>query len=291
MPSKSLPWLSLLSFPCTVISYLYFYGLPKTDQIYLFFCERGYYQHISVFLFWFGILLLIVKAIQYSRELKAFAMPLPDGAIAPKEAWELAGKMPTEFKYTVLGVRITQLLRGFGRQDELGPLMDRLSEGDRQALERSYAWLEWIRTLPPIVGLLGTLDGLRSGTQDLSSISSAGDVGALRGALQQFALSSSTAFDTTLLGLTAALIISSGSFFLRKKEERFLVQVDRVAETLARGFQQQSRLEIALQQVADVFLHKLQGTLRAIMAEAAGRPLGDHARSFTEERHASREPK
>lgn len=238
-------------------------GAPvKHNAVYDFFCGRGWYQHGSLVMFFYGLLLVGGRYRRLRQESGALNLTFASKTVTPEDATAMAEKLPSRYRGTLLGRRLSNLLRGYSRQEEVGPLLDRLSENDREELERNTSLLSWVRGLPPVFGLLGTLDGLRGGTAEISRINSANDVESLRKALQDFAQNSSTAFDTTLLGISCAVLISAGIFLLRKSEDDLLARVDEVAHALARRFARKSP--------HDEDAHGVARVLEAALKNAAG---------------------
>ncbi len=233
-------------------------GAVKEGAIFDFFCNRGWYQHGSLIMFFYGLLLVGGRYWTLRQESGALNLSFANKTVTPEDATAMAEKLPSRYRGTILGNRLANLLRGYSRQEEVGPLLDRLAENDRAELERNTSLLSWVRGLPPVFGLLGTLDGLRGGTAEISRISSASDVESLRKALQTFAQNSSTAFDTTLLGISCAVLVSAGIFLLRKSEDDLLARVDDVAHTLARRFARKSRHDEEAQGV----VHALEAALK-----------------------------
>jgi biopolymer transport protein ExbB/TolQ len=192
-------------------------------------------------------------------------MDLPDFQIAPEAAANIAERIPKGYRDTIFGRRVAEALRGYARHEDVGPLMDRLAQNDRDNLERSASLLSWVRSMPPVLGLLGTLDGLRGGTAEIATISGADSLDKMRTALQRFALASSTAFDCTLMGIIAALILSVFIFFLRKREDAFLGAVDLRAHQFSSQFQRRSEMEDGILKLArdlmDGFFGRLETAL------------------------------
>jgi len=121
--------------------------------------------------------------------------------------------------------------------------------------------------MPPVLGLLGTLDGLRGGTSEIATISGADSLDKMRTALQRFALASSTAFDCTLMGIIAALILSVFIFFQRKREDAYLVAVDLKAHRLSRQFQRRSEIEDGILKLARELMAGFFGRLESTLAK------------------------
>lgn len=249
MRYRSLSLLPVLSIPSTALTYAFFYRSPEGDFLYEFFCNRGYYQHLIVFLFWLGLWMLVRRFLILLTEKHALQLEMPSLRMSPDQAASLTRNIPEEYQRSLVGKRVAALWRGYGRQEDVGPLVDRLAQRDRAEVEQRYSGVSWVRTLPPIVGLLGTLDGLRGGTTDLAHLSGSGDLSAIRTALRGFALSSSTAFDTTLLGLIVALILSVVIFVLQQQEYQLLSALDELASEMARLFLKPPSLDATLRAV------------------------------------------
>jgi biopolymer transport protein ExbB/TolQ len=247
------------------ITYAVLYLVVQHGPVYDFMCRRGFYQHISTALLFYGLLLVGYRRFEFRRELASLQMDLPTFQIAPEDAAKFAELIPREYRNTIFGHRIAEALLGYARHEDVGPLMDRLAQNDRDNLERSASLLSWVRSMPPVLGLLGTLDGLRGGTAEIATISGADSLDKMRAALQNFALASSTAFDCTLMGIIAALILSVFIFFQRKREDAYLQVVDLKAHQLSRQFQRRSALEDGVLQLARElmagFFDRLESTL------------------------------
>ena len=243
------------------------YLVVEKGPIYDFMCNRGFYQHISIALLFYGLLLVVYRKVTFSRESKSLQMDLPDVQITPEQAAKFAERIPREYRDTFLGRRIAEALRGYARHEDVGPLMDRLAQNDREDLERSASLLSWVRSMPPVLGLLGTLDGLRGGTAEIATISGANNLDSMRTALQHFALASSTAFDCTLLGIIAALILSMFIFFLRRSEEAHLGLVDLKAIQVSKRFQRRSELEERVLSLATTFMSEFFERLEATLSK------------------------
>ena len=211
----------------TVLSLLF-----KSGPSYAFFASRGWYQPASVALFLFGGLLVAHRWWMFRPELSSAEMPIPNAVIPREDAAALASQFPEQYRHTILGKRLSKLLIGYARREPVGDLQGRLAGNDREELEDSASLLGWVRTLPPAIGLLGTLNGLRGGIADISTIGKTGDIEDLWRAMQSFAGHAGIAFDTTLLGIGAAVVLSALIFLVRRSENSHLARVDRIAEEL-----------------------------------------------------------
>ncbi|MDQ6665603.1 MAG: MotA/TolQ/ExbB proton channel family protein [Acidobacteriota bacterium] len=269
MPKKGL---NLLLFVIALLLTALFYGILsaffRPGPVYQFFSSRGWYQPVSLAFFFFGLLLTAARWWLFREEQASIAMPIPSAVMSRDEAAEISGQIAPEYLNRFLGRRIANLLKGYVRREELGPLEDRLAMNDRDELDASASLIGWVRSLPPLVGLLGTLDGLRGGIAEISMISNAGDLEELRHRLQLFAAHASTAFDTTLLGISAAAILSAIIFLVRKNEDTHLVRIDRIATELTRQFPHRTELEEEIRMTANGFMSGFMQTMEHAMAGA-----------------------
>jgi biopolymer transport protein ExbB/TolQ len=251
MPTKKMSALLFVGgIALAALVYAVLYLFVQKGPYYDFMCRRGFYQHVSTALFSYGLLLAAYRWIAFRREVASLKLAIPNERISPPDAALWADRIPSAFRDTFLGRRIAELLRGYARREDVGPLVDRLAANDREDLERSGSLLSWVRSMPPVLGLLGTLDGLRGGTAEIARISNASNVEQLRSGLQKFALSSSTAFDCTLMGIIYALVLSLFIFLLRKREDAHLGTIDKIAQSMSRRFMHRSQLGEELQELA-----------------------------------------
>ena len=249
------------------ITYAVLYGVVERGPVYDFMCGRGYYQHVSTALLFWGLLLIAHRWFAFKNELRSLQLEIPTIQITPEDAEKFAERIPREYRHTIFGRRVAEALRGYARHEDVGPLMDRLAQNDRENLERSASLLSWVRSMPPVLGLLGTLDGLRGGTAEIAIISGADSLDRMRTALQHFALASSTAFDCTLMGILCALVLSMFIFLLRKREDAHLSAVDLKADMLSRRFRRGSGLEEQFRQIANGFMAGVLKSLEESLAK------------------------
>ncbi len=241
----------------------------KSTGVYEFFFSRGFYQPLSLTFFFFGLLLLMGRWRAFRSETTSSDVKVPQGAIARENAQQLGTSIAAAHPFDVLAMRISNLLLGHARGEELSALEDRLRAKDRADLDQSASLISWVRSLPPLIGLLGTLDGLRGGIAEISQINNANDLEALRGRLQLFAQHASTAFDTTLLGIGAAAVLSAAVFLLRRSEDEYLGHVDSVADDLVRRFHHSSDIEARMAQAVNGIIGQLSAELHSLMSAAA----------------------
>jgi biopolymer transport protein ExbB/TolQ len=122
--------------------------------------------------------------------------------------------------------RITQALsnlRNLGRVADVDAILRAQGETDESAMETSYALLQGFVWAIPVLGFIGTVEGLSIAIGGFGSVlSSASDFEQIKVALRGVTGGLSTAFETTLQGLVAALAIQLLMTTLKKSEEEFL---------------------------------------------------------------------
>lgn len=274
----------------TGVFYTVLTASSKHGPAYAFFVNRGWYQPVIVALFFFGVLLIAYRWWTFRPELASAEMPMPNEIIPREDAAALAGQLPEQCRHTILGRRLSKLLTGYARREPVGDLQSRLAMVDRDEFEESASLLVWLRSLPPVIGLLGTLSGLRGAIADVSAIGNKGDLEDLRRAVQSFAAHAGLAFDTTLLGIGAGLVLSALIFLVRRSENAHLARVDRIAEDLARQFPYRSDLEDELRATAQGFLSGFLQTIERGMTAAVGPIVHAFRTEMREEFTTQREP-
>ena len=265
--------INLLCFLAAILFCGLFYalvaGIFKSTGIYEFFYSRGAYQPLSVTFFLFGVFLVAARWRSFRSETATSGVAVPQGQISREDARRLASGIKAANPFDLMATRVANLLFGHARGEELSALEERLKAKDRAEMDQSVSLIGWVRSLPPLIGLLGTLDGLRGGIAEISQINNANDLDALRGRLQLFAQHASTAFDTTLLGISAAAILSALVFLVRRSEDDYLARVDEAADNLVRRFHHSSDAESALNQALDGMMRQLGTELHILMSGAA----------------------
>lgn len=269
--SKLVPVIALgFAAVATWIFYAILYGVVRSGPTFSFFCDRGIYQHASVFFFLLGIALVLGRWLSMSKEESSLGVDLGSGPLDQSAASTLDAKFPSELRETLLGRRVSQLVKGFRRGEELGPLEARLADSDEQELEESTGLISLVRSLPPVIGLIGTLAGLRSGIAQIAQMSGGQSVEQIRSSLQGFAGSSSVAFDATLLGILCALLVSVALFLVRLRETRLMAQVNLTADDLARRFGKISTAEKQWEGLSEDLIKKLIQSLDSTLQGRAG---------------------
>ncbi len=114
-------------------------------------------------------------------------------------------------------------LRNLGRVTDVAEILRAQNETDESSMETSYSLLSGFVWAIPVLGFIGTVEGLSIAIGGFGGVlASASDFELVKTALQGVTGGLSTAFETTLHGLVAALVIQLTMTGLKKAEEEFL---------------------------------------------------------------------
>lgn len=226
---------------CGIIAVLLtagFYGLLATpfvrgssvDQI---FTQRGPTQHACVLLFFWSLIILLVKWTKVRLQRRAFEVP-----VIPSEAGFVISVSTVDRvldrindvvddprHFLILNRIVVALsnLRNLGRVGDVDEILRSQAQQDEAAIETSYSIVQGFVWGIPVLGFIGTVIGLSQAIGQFANVlGSADDVGELSSALRGVTGGLATAFDTTLVALVAALVIQLLVTLLRKEEEEFL---------------------------------------------------------------------
>ena len=114
-------------------------------------------------------------------------------------------------------------LRNLGRVTDVDDILRAQAETDESGMETSYSLLQGFVWAIPVLGFIGTVEGLSVAIGGFGNVlSSSSDFEQIKSALRGVTGGLSTAFETTLHGLVAALAIQLAQTGLKKGEEEFL---------------------------------------------------------------------
>ena len=114
-------------------------------------------------------------------------------------------------------------LRNIGRVSDVIDMLQSQAQNDEDRMESSYTIVRGFIWCVPVLGFIGTVLGLSYAMQNFGGVlTSGGGIESLKTNLTDVTAGLSTAFETTLQGLVAALSIQLVLSGLKKKEEQFL---------------------------------------------------------------------
>lgn len=113
-------------------------------------------------------------------------------------------------------------LKNLGQVTEVDAILRAQAETDESGMETSYSLLQGFVWAIPVLGFIGTVEGLSIAIGGFGGVLSSSDFEQIKIALRGVTGGLSTAFETTLQGLVAALAIQLTMTALKKSEEEFL---------------------------------------------------------------------
>lgn len=216
---------------------LLFLGImfPLRGSIGAIFLDRGWVNWAETLLFFWGSSILILKHIQNQRQLKAVLLNLFPSRLGDEiNSANVAAfidnvyKTPVALRDSIMVNRIRKALELFETRNsnsETSAFLTAQSEMDANRSSGSYALVKVFLWAIPILGFIGTVQGLSTAVGSLNMGDSA-DPEALKASLNSLTGGLGVAFDTTLLGLILSMILSFPLAAVQKKEDEMLTLVD-----------------------------------------------------------------
>ena len=143
-----------------------------------------------------------------------------------QEAYQLA-KGDESFLGQVLSAGLSKLQFGY---DQAVEAMQETSEDENMRLEHRLSYISLIGNISPMVGLMGTVQGMISAFQVIASSGATPDPGKLAAGI-------STALFTTLVGLMVAIPAIAAFSILRNRAARLVLEAGIASEDLMSRFQ------------------------------------------------------
>jgi biopolymer transport protein ExbB/TolQ len=114
-------------------------------------------------------------------------------------------------------------IRNMRRLSDARDILDSQADHDEAVSDSSYSIIRGIIWAIPVLGFIGTVLGLSDSIGGFGKVlASATNIDVLKPKLQEVTAGLSLAFETTLQGLLAALVIHMAMTFLKRSEEAFL---------------------------------------------------------------------
>jgi len=198
------------------------------------FTQRGLVPYVIVFFSAWSAMILLVKLAKLRAQRKALAIDLlpeddPGFVLTVASAQNVLERLyravddPQRFLLTKRIHNALANLRNIGRAGDVDEILRTQAENDEAVVDSSYTVVRGLIWAIPVLGFIGTVQGLSGALGAFwGVVSKADDVAEMRGALQGVTGGLSTAFETTLVGLVGALAIHLVMIFVRRREEQFL---------------------------------------------------------------------
>jgi biopolymer transport protein ExbB/TolQ len=182
-----------------------------------------------VFIFFFSMTMLFIKGRKVSLQRKAFEWAVvpaqPDFVLVEASAQAVLDRVhgiidqPKQFILLNRIERALSNLRHLGQVSEVSSVLRGQAEDDENAVAASFTLLQGLVWAMPVLGFIGTVQGLSSAVGGFSKVlQTAGDLTAVKGALTNVTSGLATAFETTLVALVASLIVQL-CITLRQRQE------------------------------------------------------------------------
>lgn len=197
------------------------------------FTERGWTPYAVTALGTWTFFLLTIKKAKIKLQRKALALPvLPedynyvltvDTVDAVVDRIAQNAENPKDFVVYRRIINVLSNLRNLGRVSDVDALFRSQAERDENIMETSYSLVSGFLWAIPILGFIGTVMGLSDAIGNFTGVlTSSSDLAGLTDALKDVTAGLSTAFETTLVALSFALVLQLYATFVRKSEEEFL---------------------------------------------------------------------
>lgn len=199
------------------------------------FLDRGWVNYAETFLFVWGMTILFMKSQKNRRQARATLLQLfPDRLGREINGTTVGGfidniyKTPLSLRDSIIVNRIRKALELFElRRDngEVAAFLSTQSDLDANRSSGSYALLKVFLWAIPILGFIGTVQGLSTAVSSLA-MGDTSNPESLKASIDSLTGGLGVAFDTTLLGLILSMLMSFPMSAVQKKEEETLTLID-----------------------------------------------------------------
>lgn len=227
---------NLLTFLVGVASTVSFYGILyffRDTTIGAMFTQRGPTPYVMVLFFFWSVAILFIKSSKLRLQRKALNVDVipqaNDFVLSPATVQQvldntyLATDNPNHFLlFHRIHIALSNL-KNIGRVADVDDILRSQADHEESIVETSYSLLRGFVWGIPILGFIGTVMGLSDAIGKFGAVlGETTDTSQITTALQGVTAGLSTAFETTLIALVAALVIQMLVTFQKKGEEDFL---------------------------------------------------------------------
>lgn len=222
----------LLGVLMTILSYGVFYTFQHSYLAQTF-LARGPIPYTIVLLASWSLAILLLKALKLrlqQRALEIEAVPGdPSFVLSPRTVDDVLGQLyaaaddPRQFLLLNRIKIALSNLKNLGRVADADEILQSLAANDESSMETSYALLQGFVWAIPVLGFIGTVQGLSQAVGGFGTVlASSSELNQIKDALREVTAGLAIAFETTMQGLVAALVIQLLMTALKKTEEEFL---------------------------------------------------------------------
>jgi flagellar motor component MotA len=198
------------------------------------FLKRGWVNYGEVFLFLWGMVILAMKWSKTKRQRRAMLLDVVPAKLGTEINTHTVGgfidhlyKLPNRLRDSLMVNRIRKGMELFEKRNnnsEVATFLSAQSDIDANRVTGSYTLLKVFLWAIPILGFIGTVQGLSTAVGSLSAGST--DPEALKASINNLTSGLGVAFDTTLLGLILSMIMSFPMAVMQKVEEEVITEID-----------------------------------------------------------------
>lgn len=195
--------------------------------------RRGFVPYVIVHMSLWTLIALLIKRTKLQLQRQAIGYDvLPDDptfVLSPKTAVHVLDNVyaicddPRNFILFNRIVIALSNLRNLGRVTDVDDILRAQADHDFSAMETSYSMLNGFVWAIPVLGFIGTVQGLSGAIGGFGAVLGTGaDLSQLKDSLMEVTAGLSVAFETTFQGLVAALVLQLLLAATKKAEEEFL---------------------------------------------------------------------
>lgn len=222
----------LLAILGTVLFYLTLLPLQSTYFAAMF-TQRGLVPYCIVFFFFWALAILVLKSLKLRLQRAALNCSLlPENlefVLSPATVGDLTQRMleavdePRQFLLLNRIEIALSNLKNLGRVSDLDEILRSQADQDESTVETSYSLVNSFVWAIPVLGFIGTVQGLSQSIGGFGTVlATTEELSQIKSSLQSVTGGLAVAFETTLQGLVAALIVQLLLSFVKNKEEEFL---------------------------------------------------------------------
>jgi hypothetical protein len=218
----SVVWLAIMAIP------------PVRQNIGAIFLDRGWVNYAETWFFFWGLAILFLKYFKVKNQQRSllinlFPIHLGDevNSISVGPFIDNIYQIPVAMRDSIIVNRIRKALELFEIRNSKGEteaLLGTMSDVDANRSAGSFSLVKVFLWAIPILGFIGTVQGLSTAVGSLSMESS--DPEALKSSIKNLTGGLGVAFDTTLLGLILSMFMSFPLAAVQKMEDETLTLID-----------------------------------------------------------------
>ena len=207
----------------------------RSNRIGAMFLDRGWVNYAETFLFIWGIVILVMKWKKNQYQAQAALLQLfPERLGREINSSNVAAfidniyKTPLTLRDSLIVNRIRKALELFELRidnGEVAAFLSTQSDIDANRSSGSYSLLKVFLWAIPILGFIGTVEGLSIAVASLA-MGDTSDPESLKASIDSLTGGLGVAFDTTLLGLILSMFMSFPLSAVQKKEDETLTLID-----------------------------------------------------------------